>query len=748
MLSRAIFTLLVGKVRHEWYQVLSEDMPQHVARQPGLHRRGSTTGSRRIHSSATGDMLSGGGGGRVSASSSLRPSFEQYSYEPPLQFGSVGTGGDAAGGRVMLAAAAAALEYAGFCARTPSVGQELLGPSSVDGADRGMVVTGTNNSLLAARQSTSPLTSTEQERMGGSSSREHGASMVAAAAAAGLTVVPVMPRLKAVAAGKAVTPEARSSCSGLVDAGSIDEAQPMAQPLGSRSEQVDLESGAEGLLCDLASDIVVPCGPAPAVEGSGSGGPGSGAPAVSSSLVLVSGMGTGGGSPVSAQRAAASSGALPDAVSSSSPGSLSFRLPQGVPGPPGNNGGAGGAGLMGAWPMGRSGGQEEEPQQASRSGVTSTPAFTAPGSLSNSLTLAVVAGTAGTCGADCSAGTGASGAELPDADAGVEAGVGAGAAQPPGNLRVQALPPLVLSPHGNSASPSPGSTSVVRRVLSSKVSLAGASGSGGSRDQAAGSGGASGGAGGDVGPLLVTDSTRRDGGDPLDSGLTSVAEAHAESLAAMMDQAADLGMAMAESPSGLGLGLDMGLGLGLTSSSGREGRPGGAARPAAGSPTTTLGTTGTGTALQTMSSGGDTAMPAMAAAVAAAGTRSTAQSAGGTGDSYDSGQDGAGRRAAVASAVAPRLVGSGARTSSSPRRIGPASSTGRSSEPAAAAAELASCDCMTEAEAEGAEATEAEEEVDSQGSSRELQVGHRVMRVLVYCSTQPKTGPGTSGCSG
>ncbi len=726
MLSRAIFTLLVGKVRHEWYQVLSEDMPQHVARQPGLHRRGSTAGSRRVNRSATADLLSGGGG--VSASSSLRPSFEQCSYEPPLQFGSVGPGSDPAGGRVMLAAAAAALEYAGFCARTPSAGQELLCPSSTDGADRGMIVTGTNNALLAARQSTSPLTSTERERIGGSSGREHGSSMVAAAAAvAGLTVVPVMPRLKA-AAGDAGTPEARSSFSGLVDAESIDETQSMAQPPASPGEQVDLESGAEGLLCDLASDIVVPCGPAPAIEGgdgSGSGGgPGSGAPAVSSSLVLVSGMGTGGGSPGSAQRVAASSGALPDAVSSSSPGSLSFRLPQGLSGPQGNNGGASGGGLMGAWPMGRSGGHEEDSQQASRSGVTSASAFASPGAFAGSLITAVEGG-ADRPGADGPAA--GSGTELPDADAHAEADASSGAPQPLGTARTRALPPLVLSPHGSSASPSPGSTLVVRRILSSRVSFAGASGSGGSRDRAAGSGGTSGGAGGDVGPLLVSESTRRDGGDTLDTGLTSIAEAHADSLAAMMDRAAGLGMAMAESPSGLGLDL----GLGLTSSSGREGRPGGAARPAASSLTTTthFGTTGTntGNALQTMSSGGDGATAAMPASFAVAGARAAAQTAGGTHDLYDSGQDGEGR-AVVTSTLAPRSVGSGARTSSSPRQIGPASSMGRSSEPAAA--ELASCDCMTEAEPEGAEATEAEEANDSQGSSRELQVGYWVMRVV------------------
>ncbi|KAG2499690.1 hypothetical protein HYH03_002625 [Edaphochlamys debaryana] len=105
MLSRAVFGQLVGKLRHEWYSVLSEDAQAAAA---GMGSAGRTSGPAvggrgRVKRTVTGNSLGGNSG-----ASSLRPSFELVpgrSHEP-------GYGGGAASSA--LAAAAEVLAYAGL----------------------------------------------------------------------------------------------------------------------------------------------------------------------------------------------------------------------------------------------------------------------------------------------------------------------------------------------------------------------------------------------------------------------------------------------------------------------------------------------------------------------------------------------------------------------------------------------------------------------------------------------------------
>ncbi|GIL95435.1 hypothetical protein Vretimale_1455, partial [Volvox reticuliferus] len=111
MLSRAVFGQLVGKLRHEWYAVLSEDPEPHTSQLRGGHSKigpgsmgVSGGGRRRVRRTPTGNSL-------CSNASSLRPSFELPSRSVDQAAGLGGGNKEAA---AALAAAAAALEYAGF----------------------------------------------------------------------------------------------------------------------------------------------------------------------------------------------------------------------------------------------------------------------------------------------------------------------------------------------------------------------------------------------------------------------------------------------------------------------------------------------------------------------------------------------------------------------------------------------------------------------------------------------------------
>ncbi|GLI69917.1 hypothetical protein VaNZ11_014643 [Volvox africanus] len=111
MLSRAVFGQLVGKLRHEWYAVLSEDPESHVAQfrngrsKIGVGSMGvSGSGRSRVRRTTTGNSL-------CSNASSLRPSFELPGRSVEQAAGQGGGNKEAA---AALAAAAAALEYAGF----------------------------------------------------------------------------------------------------------------------------------------------------------------------------------------------------------------------------------------------------------------------------------------------------------------------------------------------------------------------------------------------------------------------------------------------------------------------------------------------------------------------------------------------------------------------------------------------------------------------------------------------------------
>ncbi|GIL43803.1 hypothetical protein Vafri_1412, partial [Volvox africanus] len=111
MLSRAVFGQLVGKLRHEWYAVLSEDPESHAAQlrssrsKIGAGSMGVSGGSRnRVRRTPTANSL-------CSNASSLRPSFELPSRSVEQAAGQGGGNKEAA---AALAAAAAALEYAGF----------------------------------------------------------------------------------------------------------------------------------------------------------------------------------------------------------------------------------------------------------------------------------------------------------------------------------------------------------------------------------------------------------------------------------------------------------------------------------------------------------------------------------------------------------------------------------------------------------------------------------------------------------
>ncbi|KXZ50296.1 hypothetical protein GPECTOR_17g935 [Gonium pectorale] len=127
MLSRAVFAQLVGRLRHEWYSVFSEEPPARPMMARDMSARGSHTGgttggstsfgpgaARRVKRTDTGNSLGG-----YSGASSLRPSFDVPSRSAEQPYGGgFGLSADGGGSREeaarVLVAAAQVLEYAGF----------------------------------------------------------------------------------------------------------------------------------------------------------------------------------------------------------------------------------------------------------------------------------------------------------------------------------------------------------------------------------------------------------------------------------------------------------------------------------------------------------------------------------------------------------------------------------------------------------------------------------------------------------